>query len=399
MTTTLDRSAPTRRSPLLAWLSVIAVACGSFAIVTTEMLPVGMLSLIGPDLGVTTGASGQLMTTATAMGFVSSLAVLLVAGRLDRRILLSGLAAVMLLGNLATALADSYPLLLAARVVAGASIGGFWAVGVSMAVRLVPAKSVPRASAIIFSGVAIASVLGVPVGTLLGNTWDWRVAFGAMAGLSLLVLIALALLLPPLPTEHAIRARDLTDLLRKPAIRYGLLSALLIVLGHFTAYTYVTPVLRDSAGIGEGTIVTLLLVYGAAGIVGNFTAGALAAGRLRGLLIGCAIVIAAATAAIPTLVTGTWSAVAALIVWGLGYGAAPVLLQLWTLRSAPGATEGISALYTAGFQAAIGGGAILGGLGVDLVGTAAPMWLGFALALAPVALILAAARVQPSASD
>lgn len=398
MTTTLRPPAPARRSALLGWLSVIAVAGGSFAIVTTEMLPVGMLSLIGPDIGVTTGASGQLMTTATVMGFVASLAVLLVAGRLDRRILVAGLAAVMVLGNLATALADDFALLLGARVIAGASIGGFWAVAASMAVRLVPEKSVPRASAIIFSGVAIASVLGVPVGTLLGGAWGWRAAFAAMAGFSLLVLVALVSLLPPLPTKHAIRARDLTGLLRRRVVRHGLTAALLIVIGHFTAYTYVTPVLRDSVGVGETTIVTLLLVYGAAGIVGNFAAGALATARLRGLLIGCAVVIATAATAMPVLATGTVSAAVVLVAWGLGYGAAPVLLQLWTLRSAPGSPEGISALFTAGFQAAIGGGAVLGGLGVDLIGVDAPMWLGGLLALAPVALILATAR-RPSASD
>ncbi|MCC3765935.1 MFS transporter [Glycomyces sp. TRM65418] len=392
--TTVSPTAPpeTRRHPVLGWIAVTAVACGTFTIVTTEMLPVGLLTLIGPDIGVSTGASGQLMTTASAAAVVSALAIMIVAGRLDRRLLLVGMMTVLLAANVMTALVDSYALLLAARVLVGLAIGGFWAIGAGLAVRLVPERSVARASSVILSGISIASVVGVPAGTLIGDRAGWRSAFGVMAALSLLVLIALAVLLPKLPSSSSLRPSDLTGLLRRGPVRAGLLGLLLIVIGHFAAYTYVTPVLRESAGLGGATIAVLLLVYGVAGIAGTFIAGALAGGRLREVVVGSAVLIAAATAAVPLAAHGTAAAALVLVVWGLGYGAVPVGLQVWNLRSDPEAPEGISALFVACFQVAIGTGAVVGGLAVDGIDITAPMWLGTLAAAATVALLLATAR-------
>jgi predicted MFS family arabinose efflux permease len=388
--TTVSPTAPPeiRERPVLAWIAVAAVACGTFAIVTTEMLPVGLLTLIGPDIGVSTGASGQLMTTASIAAVVSALAIMIVAGRLDRRLLLAGMMTVLLAANLVTALVDSYALLLASRILVGLAIGGFWAVGAGLAVRLVPERSVARAGSIIISGISIASVVGVPAGTLIGDRAGWRAAFAVMAVLSLLVLIALVALLPKLPSSAGLRASDLTGLLRRGPVRAALLGLLLIVIGHFAAYTYVAPVLRDSAGLGGATIAVLLLVYGVAGVAGTFIAGSLAGRHLRKTLVGSAVLIAAATAAIPLAPGGTATAAMALALWGLGYGAVPVGLQVWTLRSAPEAPEGVSALFVASFQVAIGTGAVVGGLAVDRVGATAPMWLGALAAAATVALLL-----------
>ncbi|MFC4333693.1 MFS transporter [Salininema proteolyticum] len=390
--TTVSAPPETPRHPALAWIAVVAVACGTFSIVTTEMLPVGLLTLIGPDIGVSTGASGQMMTTASVAAVVSALAIMIVAGRVDRRVLLVGMMTVLLAANVVTAVVDSYALLLAARVLVGLAIGGFWAIGASLAVRLVPEQSVARASSIIISGISIASVAGVPAGTFIGDHSGWRTAFAAMAGLSLLVLIALAFLLPKLPSTGGLRTSDLTGLLRRGAVRAGLLSLLLIVIGHFAAYTYVTPVLSASAGLEGSTVAVLLLVYGVAGIAGTFIAGALAGRHLKAVVVGSALFLAAAMAAVPTLADGSFTAAAVLVVWGLGYGAVPVGLQVWTLRSAPEAPEGVSALFVACFQVAIGTGAVIGGLAVDRIGVAAPMWLGALAAAVTVALLLGTAR-------
>ncbi|WP_025273146.1 MFS transporter [Haloglycomyces albus] len=390
--TTVSTPPETRRHPALAWIAVVAVACGTFSIVTTEMLPVGLLTLIGPDIGVSTGASGQLMTTASVAAVISALTIMIVAGRVDRRILLVGMMTVLLTANVVTAIVDSYALLLAARILVGFAIGGFWAIGASLAVRLVPEESVARASAIIISGISIASVVGVPAGTFIGDHSGWRAAFVSMAGLSLLVLIALAFFLPKLPSSGSLRVSDLTDLLRRSPVRAGLLSLLLIVVGHFAAYTYVTPVLSASAGLEGPTVAVLLLVYGVAGIAGTFIAGALAGRYLQAVVVGSAVFLVAAMAAVPTVADGSFTAAVVLVVWGLGYGAVPVGLQVWTLRSAPEAPEGVSVLFVACFQVAIGTGAVLGGLAVDRIGVTAPMWLGALAAAVAVALVLGTAR-------
>ncbi|MGH8878338.1 MAG: MFS transporter, partial [Stackebrandtia sp.] len=220
-TQVLDSSARPRRSTALGWIAVAAVATGTFSIVTTEMLPVGLLTLIGPDIGVTAGASGQLMTTASAMAFLTALVIVIAAGRIDRRLVLAGMMGVLLAANLATAFVDSYPLLLAARVLVGAAIGGFWAIGAGLAVRLVPEHAVARASSVIFSGVSIASVVGVPLGMYIGDRSGWRAAFAVMAGLSAIVLIGVVTLLPRLPSAKSLRPGDLTALLRKGPVLLG----------------------------------------------------------------------------------------------------------------------------------------------------------------------------------
>ncbi|ADD42264.1 MFS transporter [Stackebrandtia nassauensis] len=400
MTTTLT-PAPTRprRSAALGWIGVVAVATGTFSIVTTEMLPVGLLTRIGPDLGVSDGASGQLMTTASSMAFVAALTIVLVAGRLDRRFVLAGMMGVLLVANLVTALTDSFVVLLAARVMVGMAIGGFWAIGASLATRLVPERSVARASSVIFSGVSIASVAGVPAGMFIGDHAGWRAAFLALAGLSAIVLVAMLTLLPALPSRRSLRPRDLAVLLRNRPVLIGLGGLALIVIGHFTAYTYVTPALKAAAGIDGGAAAVVLLIYGSAGIAGTFVAGALTGGHLRAVLLTSGGFIVAATVAIPLLVSGPITATVTLIVWGLGYGAVPVGLQVLTLRSAPEAPEAVSALFVAGFQVAIGLGAVFGGVAVDLSGPQAPMWVGAIAAAAMVALVFAAVRLPHRPRD
>ncbi|MGH8876149.1 MAG: MFS transporter, partial [Stackebrandtia sp.] len=173
----------------------------------------------------------------------------------------------------------------------------------------------------------------------------------------------------------------------------GLGGLLLIVMGHFAAYTYVTSALKVT-GIDGTLAAVLLLVYGGAGIAGTFIAGALAGNHLRAVLLVSALFIAAATVAIPLLVSEVVAATAVLIVWGLGYGAVPVGWQVWTLRSAPQAAEPVSALFVAGFQMAIGLGAVLGGLAADLSGAHAPMWVGATLAAGMCLLLLGARRAS-----
>lgn len=387
---TLTKPSEPAAAGFLSWLAVVAVALGTFAIVTTEMLPVGMLPLIGSDLHISNGAGGQAMTLTSMTAFASAPAILLAAGRVDRRLVMASMMVVLLAANVITVAADNLALLVVARVMVGISIGGFWAVGAGLAVRLVPEGSVPRASSIIMSGVAIASVAGVPAGTLIGNHAGWRAAFAVMAVLSLLVFGAVIVLLPPLPSRERLRFRDLTDQLRDAATRVNIVALMLVVMAHFAAYTYVVPVLEEVAGLDPAIIAAVLMVYGAAGVVGSFAAGWLAKHRLHGLVVGSVALTAAVTLILP-LSIGTGPATVLLIVWGLAYGAVPVGFQVWMLRTAPNA-EAASAFFVAVFQLAIGAGAVLGGLAMDVIDHRAAMWVG--TGFAGIALVLVAAALR-----
>jgi predicted MFS family arabinose efflux permease len=363
------------------WPAVISIAVGTFAIITTEMLPIGMMTLIAPDLHISHGVSGQAMTLTSVTAFLAAPAIILAAGRLDRRLVMMLMMAVLLVANVLTVVATSLPLLLVARILVGISIGGFWAVGVSLAARLVPPQQVPRATSVIFSGVSIASVLGVPAGGIIGEHAGWRAAFASMAVLAVLVLAAVTMLLPALPSDERMTLAQLTGQFRHAPLRVGLLCLLLAITGHFAAYTYVTPVLRDVAGMKPDVIMTVLLVYGVAGIVGTFTAGAAIGRRLRAVTLGAMTFIALSTVLLPFLAAGGVVVSAALMVlWGLGYGAVPVAFQVWTLKASPQPEAG-SALFTSLFQLAIAAGALLGGIGVDLFHRDVALWIGAALAV------------------
>ncbi|NGO80705.1 MFS transporter [Streptomyces sp. YC504] len=365
------------------WLAVAAVALGIFTVITAELLPVGLLTPMGSALEVSDGTTGLLVTVPGLVAAVCAPLLTVVSGRLDRRLVLAALMALVAVAHVVSALAGHFAYVLGARVLLGVGIGGFWAFAGGLAPRLVPAHQVGRATAVIFGGVAAASVLGVPAGTLAGELGGWRLPFAVLAGLSLLVLAALLLLLPPLPPQRGLTTGDLTALLRRnPRVRTGLTLTALLVTGHFLAYTFVRPVLAERYGISGAAVGWLLLGYGVLGLAGNFFAGAL--GPRRILLISSALT--AALTALALLPGGSVTGALLLLAWGLAYGGVSVALQTWFLTAAPDDIEGATSLNVAVFCLSIALGALLGGRLVDSLPMAA-------VPAAAAALVLAAALV------
>ncbi|MGN9784225.1 MFS transporter [Nonomuraea sp. ZG12] len=386
------------------WLAVTSVAAGTFTIVTSEMLPVGLLTSIASTLEVSDGTAGLMMSAPGLVAAVSAPVLAVTTRRLDRRVTLLALMALLAVANLAGALAPNYAVMLIARLLTGVSIGGFWAIAAGLGVRLVPARSVGRATSIILAGVSVASVLGVPAATFLSSFAGWRTAFAAM-GLAALALLALLFAtLPALPGEPPAHTpeppartserllpasgplQDRTDAqtpdgrlawLSRP-LKVILVLTVLMVSGHFAAYTYLRPFMEQVSHAGPALITTALLLYGAAGVVGNFAAGARAARSPRAVLITLAALMALSMAALP--MTGVSPmGLALLVIWGLGYGGVGVSLQLWIMRSGGG--EMGTALFVSAFNVSIALGAFAGGRVVDGVSTSAVMWLGAALAV------------------
>jgi predicted MFS family arabinose efflux permease len=365
------------------WPGVLVVATGIFTVVTSEMLPVGLLTPIAAALAVSEGTAGQTLTVTGVVAAVSAPLVVPALGRMDRRTALVALMGLLALANLLAAWSPTFAVLIGARVVVGIAMGGVWSVAAGLAVRLVRAGSVGRATATIFSGIAVASVLGVPAGTFLGALAGWRAAFVVVATVSAAVALAMAVLLPRLPAERAAGLSGITALLRNGRVVTGLVVVALLVVGHFGAYTYVRPVLEARA-VDAPLIGTLLLVYGVAGVVGNFVAGTAAARSVRrtvlvlaGLLVAAVVLLALAPSA-PL-------AALALVVWGLGYGGVSVTAQTWMSVAAPDARETASSLFAGVFNGAIALGAVGGGLVVDGFGPTAVLAWGAVLVLGALA--------------
>ncbi|MFJ9850245.1 MFS transporter [Streptomyces sp. NPDC101150] len=365
------------------WPAVGALAAATFTVVTSEMLPVGLLTPMGRELRISDGTAGLTLTVTGLVAAVAAPVLTLLVGRRDRRAVLAVLMGTLAVANLLAAYASNVVVLLAARVLVGLGMGGVWAIAAGLAVRLVPGRRVAAATSLIFSGVAAASVLGVPAGTFLGELGGWRTAFVAMAVVCGAVGAALAALLPPLPQDRAVRLNGVLGLLRGTTVRTGLMLLALLVTGHFAAYTYVRPVLEEVAGARPDQISTLLLAFGLAGLAGNFTAGAGAARAPRAALLVICGVLAGAVLLVPLLGHGGGLPAAAVLVavWGLAYGGVSVSTQTWLMAAAPGAREAASALFVAVFNGAIALGALLGGRAADGWGAVGVMWLGGAFAV------------------
>lgn len=375
MSTVLIAPAPARGT-LTGWLAVVSVMIAIFSIVTTEILPIGLLTSIGADFTVSDGMAGLMMTMPGLIAAVTAPVATVATGRIDRRIMLCLFMFLLVLANALMAAAPEYGVVLASRVLVGVTIGGFWSIAAGSAERLVPMAAASRANAVIFSSVPLGSVLGVPAGTLLGEIAGWRMAFVVIGVLSAIVLGMLAKFLPPLPARTVTRVPVLRGLLRGSNIRFALLATFLVVLAQFGAYTYVTPFLEQVPRIGPGMITLLLLIYGTAGILGNFLGGAAIVRRPHAAFACAAAMMAGAMLLLPVL--GRWEAgsLVLLIVWGIGYGAVPVSTQAWFAKAAPNAPEAASVLFTAAFQATFSLGALAGGLVVDRGSPAAVMLLG-----------------------
>ncbi|MFE6843921.1 MFS transporter [Streptomyces sp. NPDC057686] len=376
---TPDPLPPTiRTAPWKGWAAVLAVALAIFCLITSELLPVGLLTPVGNALGVSDGTAGLMVTVPGLVAGLCAPLVTVGAGRLDRRLVLCVLIALMAAANLAAAVAPGFAVLLAARLLVGVGVGGFWALAGGLAVRLVPQRHVARATALVFGGVPTASVLGVPAGTLIGELGGWRAAFGAVGVLGLLALAALLLLLPPLPPTRDVTFRELPALLRgNRGVRAGVIVTFLVVTGQFAAYTFVRPVLQEVSGIGAAYVSTLLLGYGVAGVAGNFLAGARDAYRAVLVISAALTVVLGLIATLPGAAAGT----ALLLAWGLAYGGVSVSLQSWMIKAAPGAAEAAGSLMVAMFNLAIAAGALAGGFAVDGIGAPAAPLTGAALML------------------
>lgn len=383
--------APDERS-IAAWPAVFALGMGVFALVSAEFLPASVLTSIAADLSISVGAAGQTVTVTSLVGVVAAIFTPIVTSRFDRRLVLWALMFLLALSSLTTALANGYAMLLAARFLLGLSLGGFWSMAPALSLRLVPARSVPRALAIISAGVSAAFIGAGPLGAYLDALIGWRMVFVLSAGLA---GVALLTTMPRLPSQTVPRLETLAVLLARPSVRLMLISVLVTISGQFTGFTYIRPFLEQVPQLGVTAITFVLLGYGFGNVIGNFAGGAVVARGVKLAIVSFAL--ATAVLALAMLLFGSSPIVAGIAValWGFAFGFAPVGFQSWMVRTAADHAEAASGLLTAAFLVAIASGAVLGGLLVDHVGGWGPIGYMAAATLAGAVLVLVAGKEPP----
>lgn len=357
------------------WLSVVSLAFGSFALVSSELLPMGLLTPLARDIGVSEGAAGQAVTLTAIFAGLAAPTVALIIGRLDRKLIMLMLCALVIVSNIAAALAWSYWALLGARVILGVALGGFFALAGATIVRLVSMEGFGRGMSIVFLGVSAATVVAPPLGALISDAFGWRAAFLAVAGSGLVALLLQAFCLPSVPATNATSLSALFGLLTRANVRVGLVAALLIVGGHFAGFTFIRPYLETTTGLDAGAVAAVLFVYGVVNLIGNAVAGVSADRALRGGFILTGLLLGIAALGLATLGASFAPALAFATLWGFAFGAAPVMIQTWMGRAAPDQLEGVGGLFLAGLQFAIALGAIGGGIAVDRYGVTVPLYM------------------------
>ncbi|MEO6881766.1 MAG: MFS transporter [Mycobacteriaceae bacterium] len=387
---------PGRRGALLA------LATSSFVYVTAETLPVGLLPQIAEGLDVREATVGLLLTTYALVAGITTIPFTLLTLRVPRHRLVVVLVAVYTVSQLAASVSPTFATLTVSRLVTALAHGVFWSALAPAAARLVPPGQAGRATSLVFVGNSLALVLGVPLGTALGQLAGWRVAFGALAVAGALSTVALARLLPELPAVAPARrpslreqVRHILDIARMPSLIAVCAVTTVLVLGNFAAYTYIAPLVRRDNGLDGFALSALLLGYGAVGLAAVVFAGRVVDTRpgpsLRALV---ALVVVALGLLI--FVRADPLVVVAVLAWGAGFTAVPVCLQAAVLRVAPHAQEAASAVYVVAFQIGIGGGALIGERLVSEGHLDAVPVVGAALALAAGLVVLGARTAFPA---
>lgn len=371
------------------WLSVLSLTLGSFVLAGSELLPMGLLTPMARDIGVTEGAAGQTVTLTAILAGLAAPTVALMIGRLDRKPVILALCVLLVASNLAVALASNYLVLLAARTLLGIAVGGFFALIGATVVRLVSLNGMGKGLAVAFFGLSAATTAAPPLGALLGEILGWRTVFLAAAGLGLIVFIVQALCLPSVPATGATSLSTLFDLVKRAKVRVGLAVIVLVFAGNVAGSTFIRPFLETAISLDATGVAAVLLAYGLAALIGNSIGGIAADRALRaGFTVTC-LLLGVATLGLVTLATDLWAAVGFAALWGIGVGAVPVMIQTWMGRAAPDQLEGVGALFLAVVQFSIAGGAIAGGAAVDLLGVSVPLFMTALCGVLAAALVVA----------
>ncbi|MCQ1950000.1 MFS transporter [Arthrobacter sp. zg-Y859] len=368
---------PRTRSP---WWGVASLSVVLFAIVTSEFLPASLLSRMSSDLGISEGLAGQAVTATAVAAAVTGPAIALVLPRLDRRIALIGLVVLAAVSNLLVALAPSFAVLLSARLLLGVAVGGFWALAIVVVATLVSRERIGRGMMVVNVGVSLATIVAVPLGLVLGELWGWRALFLLAAAASVVGLVLAAAWLPPVAPEPS-PGRAFLLTLRSPLVIVGMVGMFLIAGGHFAGYTYIRLAGDLVAGLNAEGFALALAAFGFASFVGNLASGPAADGALHRSVVVMGAAVGIATIMWATLGSSLPVAVAAIVLWGLGFGAIPTLIQSWMARAHPESLESVSGVTVAAFQLAIGLGSAVGGVLVNSFDVRAALVAGGAAAL------------------
>lgn len=384
---------PATRTPL----ALYALTVGAFGIGTTEFVIMGLLLQVAADLKVTIAAAGLLISGYALGVFVGAPLLTAATSRLPRKTALVALMVIFTLGNLACALAPNYTVLMAARVLTSLAHGTFFGVGAVVATGLVAQDRKASAISIMFTGLTVATLLGVPAGAWLGLHFGWRATFWAVVAIGVVATLVIATLVPADRGDRTgIAIREEVKVLARPQVLLGLAATVLGYAGVFAVFTYIQPILTRITGFADSAVSPILLVFGVGMIGGNLIGGRLADRRLVPTLIGSLVVLALVLGAMTFAVHDKAAAVLFTGLLGAAAFATVAPLQMRVLHEATGAGESLASSFNiAAFNLGNAIGAWLGGVViVHGPGLAAVTWVAALVTVSGLAIVLWSVRLD-----
>lgn len=381
-------------------IALLALTLSAFAIGTTEFVIVGLLPTIANDLSVSLPSAGLLVSLYALGVAVGAPLLTALTGKVPRKLLLLSLMVLFTAGNLLAWQAPGYESLILARIVTGLAHGVFFSIGSTIATSLVSKEKAASAIAIMFTGLTVALVTGVPLGTFIGQQFGWRETFLAVSLLGVIAFIG-SLIFVPRDIQHSKPASIVQQLavLKQPRLLLVYAMTAVGYGGTFIAFTFLAPILQEISGFGEGAVSLVLLVYGVSVAAGNIWGGKLA--DRRGPISALKLIFALLAAVLFTLTftaANPWLALATVLLWGaVAFGNVPGL-QVYVVRQAehytPNAVDVASGLNIAAFNLGIAGGAWLGGHIVASMGLIHTAWIGSLVVLVALALTYWSGRLD-----